>query len=160
CTRHCQRLRQDESAWERLEDLARRRRELEAQSAALQEQGRRIAEEVRRAADRAAEGGAGKVTTALLAFIRGRPETRGRIEGETARLCQTRDDQRRQRDELDKEREDLRPLVEAKRQGHWWTKNWWQATLQGNGASRWDELEARAGQLQESVAALEGRLAA
>src|SRR5262249_27468411 len=101
-----------------------------------------------------------KFTTALLACIRVRHEARARIEGETARLCQTRDDQRRQRDELDKEREGLRPLVEAKRQGHWWTKNWWQAPLQGNGASRWDELEARAGQLQESVAALEGRLAA
>ena len=37
----------------------------------------------------------------------------------------------------------LRPLVEAKQRGRWWTFTWWQAVLRGQVAARLAELEGR-----------------
>src|SRR5207244_4488410 len=98
---------------------------------------------------------AGSFARTLADSQRTQEETLARIDTALAALRGQIEERRQELAVLGGQREALRPLVEAKRQHHWWNKAWWQATFAGDSLPRWTALSSHGQQLQADVQALE-----
>ncbi len=160
--RRCQRLRQEEEAWPRLEELAGRERRLRDEADALTARRERIPAEVHAEAERAADPAAApaeecpKTVAAAAASLR---EALARLREAQARADKEHAEQTRAAEERAAEAEALRPLAEAKRAGRWWSPSWWRATFGGDVVARLAEREARRDEARVAVARLDAERA-
>lgn len=151
----CQRRRDDEPIYGALGELARQFEELDRRQGQLQQQSAAIPGEVEREAAEAttALGPADTLLARdLTACLAARTSALADIQHRRDEQQRQASQAKQQLDQLHKEMAELRPLVEAKQQGRWWTWTWWQAGCQGNVVARMNDLQA-AKQNQENLLA-------
>jgi hypothetical protein len=145
----CQRLRQEEAVWPRLEALAADDLRLRAEADALAERRERVPAEVGAEAERATAPSAADATAgddfaaALARAAADHREKAARLEEECARCDQERAERTLAVEELVAQIDSLRPLAAAKSGGRWWSPSWWRATFQGDVPAKLAELDSR-----------------
>jgi hypothetical protein len=147
------RRRQEECIWPRLEELAGRQVQLEQAIEELLKRRAAVPAAVEAEA-RAAEEPTGEPAeslAALTAALRERERVLADCDGRQQELRRSLEEQRRERDDLADQLNDLRPLVAAKQQNRWWTGSWWWATLQGNVLAKAGELEGRLEHVEKAL---------
>jgi hypothetical protein len=156
----CRRLHQDEAQWPGLRELAGQQQGLAERRAALDAARAGVAADVERAAATVEaagqdEGGGAVFADALRAALRRRDETLARVADDLAktqaRLTEADQEQHGLREQFD----GLAPLVEARKQGHWWSGVWWRSRLSGDVLARATELEACLQRVGTDLEALE-----
>lgn len=155
------RLRQHATLWGRLEESAAAQQDLARQRQALVGQRDQVAGDVAREAERAEAGEPTAMPAFAEALCSRRDLFRAACSEAEAKSADTRQrQQQRQKElaEIEADLAELRPLMDAKTAGRWWTGPWWQATLRGDLAPRWRELHERLEQAQRDLAALEQQL--
>jgi hypothetical protein len=157
---HLARLRRHETNWTLMGELAECRERREEERAALRVRGHGLADEVaQEAAQDTTPADDDSFRRELLVVSRLHDEAEARIEEAQAKLRSQLEARRHDLEKLTTQFEALRPLVEAKQQGRWLTKAWWQATFHGSSTSQWTQLEAQCQQTQADLEALEVRRA-
>jgi hypothetical protein len=157
---HCRRLRQDGEILGRLAGIAEECRQLDAELGKAQDRHARLAAEVERLACEleaaSAASPSGPFSGSLAAHWNARQQAIQRVDKQRTEMRAAAEKLRRRLGELVPTILELGALVEAKRQGRWWTSKWWQATFQGNALGmRLPELEAEQKQLEAELTRLE-----
>jgi hypothetical protein len=153
----CRRSRQEESLLAQCQQLAESWRQLEAQAETLVEARRQLTDQVERAAAAAETGpeASDPFAAQVNALWRAFREADGRMNALLQDLnaqCAAKESEVAK---LAPQLAALRPLVEAKQRGRWWTPAWWKATFASNVFTRQAELQARHDQEQACLAALQ-----
>ncbi len=144
------------SVWVRFDELVQRHQELAEQSESLRARRSLVPVEVEQeAAGHQPESTASSFADALADYRRDHEKDLSRFDSALAVLHAQLEERQQESDALATQREALHPLMEAKRQGRWWQKAWWQATFRGDCLAQWTALEARCQQLQADRLALE-----
>ncbi|MCI0455639.1 MAG: AAA domain-containing protein, partial [Gemmataceae bacterium] len=150
------RFEHEEPVWDRFAELLQRCQTLDEQLEALQARRSFVPVEVEReAANPPAEASADSFARILADCQRTHEAALRRLDSALAALRVQQEERQQEQAALATQREALRPLVEAKQQGHWWNPAWWQATLGKDRLARWDVLESRHQQLQGELEGLE-----
>jgi hypothetical protein len=142
--------------WPRLEDLAAQHEELTLQAQQLEAR--------RRLCDDPATDPADDAPPTYREVV-GEVLQRGEEEGARLqdRLRAVRHDLEKARGEqaaLSAELDRVRPQVDARRQGRWWTGPWWSGLFRKTELARFDDLERSRDELASTVAGLEQQCAA
>lgn len=154
---HLRRCRQAGPAWDRLDELAAREKDLRAQVEQIGRQRAACPDGVEAEA-RAAEGtpdAPGALATEVRARHTALQETRARLEAEQAEAGRAAGERRQELAARQAEIEALGPLARAKEAGRWWTGAWWRATFRGGVRARLAELENQQRETAAALAALE-----
>jgi hypothetical protein len=153
------RIGQEERVWTDLDELARRRERLDEQCHELATRRERLPVEVNEEATQFQNAVAGSVGAAVAELARARDEAFADLDHRLADLRQQQEGRCKELATLAEQMDLLRLPVEAKREGRWWTKAWWQATVHGYNAGRWEELDNQRQQAQSCFDALESESA-
>jgi hypothetical protein len=131
----------EEGCWRSLHEIAEKiqaaRRELERCRECLDT----VTSEVEREA--VAEDGGGPLDATLTRIKREHVEALAAIKKEIKDHEDKRALLAAELAEVNRARDALRPLAEAKRRGQWWTRAWWRATWRGQVPAAMAELESR-----------------
>jgi hypothetical protein len=151
------RLRQSEPPWEVLLQLAGsadRLRELLEVLAANRE---RLQSDVEREATGPEAPG---FLSAIAACSRTSEEQTGQVVALLSNLTAQLQESRKRHQALHADLESMRPVIEAKEHGRWWTSSWWRATLRPQLLTRWSELDSEGRQVEAQMNALSEQAAA
>ena len=142
-------LRSEQAAWDNLEKLASCQELLEGKLNNLARRRAGLAEELQHALATAHNAAAAEDASSfqgqVLACRREHDRESTRLEAESKLLQTQRAESGQQRQQVQQELDQVRPLAEARRQHRWWTPSWWQALSHKDLLPRYDELT---GQLQ------------
>jgi hypothetical protein len=106
------------------------------------------------------EQAAGDLRAHWQACQRARTETRERLESQIAGLLAELETTTAKQNHLQNEWETIRPLIESRQGGRFWTGSWWRAMLQSGLNERVRDLEARRADMQATRQRLEQDLEA
>jgi hypothetical protein len=152
----CQRRRQEETVWPRLQALAEEFEGLAVQGDALARERAGVPGEVSHQAD--AAGTAAEPTAfqkQLDEFTQSHRAQLARLDAALADAAQQQTGKRQELDRLTTEATALRPLAEARQQGHWWAPAYWKAKFQGDVPGRVAELDRQRQTLETALGKLE-----
>lgn len=142
------RFHEEEVRWQRLAAIAENLAAVESRAAKLSGQQSHLAEEVDHA------------WAALPEYHDcecRRQQAQERCEAQCEKLAQQQEKLEQDRKPLREEHDALRPLVEAKRHGRWWTLSWWRALFRDNVLARDAQLTERLHALDKSKQELEAQ---
>ncbi len=158
----CQKRRQEESLWPRLQNLVEQTQQLDQQRHDLQQRKSHIADAV---AQEIADQGQAPATVPASTFA-------NEVLGHLARHQETGDRLRRAREgaeqagksasktlaDLETRLGQLRPLAEAKQKGRWWSWKWWRATFRGKVVEQLADLEQQQREAQNALTAAKAQI--
>ena len=149
-------LRGEQAAWDNLEKLASCQELLEGKLNNLARRRADLAEELRHALatahNAAAAEDAGSFQGQVLACRREHDRESTRLEAESKLLQTQRAESGRQRQQVQQELDQVRPLAEARRRKRWWTPSWWRALSRKDLLPRYDDLTGRLQALEKEEA--------
>jgi hypothetical protein len=154
-----QRLQHDEATWERLTELLLAQQRVQEQIHGAETRAAAVPGEVEQETLRAeASQTVGEFAEQVASLRTRRQETLAQSEAARADLDKQLETANAGLTEVSDQLQAITGLVAAKRQGHIWTRSWWQATFRGITPDQGQELEARHTQAQNAVEELQQRL--
>jgi hypothetical protein len=158
----CRRCRQDETVWPRLEEMADRFQNLQAQLIQLHQRGEgcpaeveREAQGIEQAVSQAECPSTGPLGPELGTLWATHQQTLTRLDAERGEVKRRLAERQAELAGRTPDLEALQPLAEAKQKGRWWTGAWWRATFRGHAADRLEELEKQQKETSLAIAGLE-----